>query len=177
MRRWLRPVLVVTATALIAAIGVQSASAHSTYLANVTIKSVVDNPTTVITPPPMPPDNGGSSSQPIQGTTQPNSKVTIYDNGQAVATGQSDGDGNFSIDTPLKEGQNQIEARTSNGQPSNQITINRQGGSWWHRYGRWLALSCLLIIVLVGGGWWLIAAKRRKDDEGANEGQDGQQIF
>lgn len=111
-------------------------SAIPDQLSGKIVSSVIDNPTTVITPPYVPPGGTGQPSVPVSGTAQPNTKVKIINNGRAVASGQTNSDGKFNVQTPLDMGNNQITVQTPSGAPSNQVNIKRHSNSWWYHH-RW----------------------------------------
>lgn len=159
-------------------------SAIPDQLSGKVVTSVIDNPTTVITPPYVPPGGTGQPVVPVSGTAKPNSKIRIFNNGRAVASGQANNEGNFNIQTPLDMGKNRITVQTPSGAPSNQVTVERHSNSWLY-YHRWwfffgglglilFALAMLVFLHYRSTGHLWPASKRKlfggdDDDEGDDD--------
>ena len=136
-------ILTIVATAILCV-----GTVHADQAKGRVVKSVVNNPTTVIVPPtpPTPP----APTQTITGSGKPNSTITITDNGSVVATTQTDGQGTYSVPVPLVLGKNRLQAIGDYGS-SQTITLTRQP-AWWSRWGNVLtALAGLSVILLIIG--------------------------
>jgi hypothetical protein len=162
-------VLVLALVLLLAVPGTALASQAS----NKTIKSVINNPTTVITPPVDPNPPGDTTTVTVTGSSSPNTHLKILNNGQTVAQTTTTDDGTFSVPVPLQDGRNVISAQKPSGETSKPITITRVP-AWWQHWGKKVAVGigvavALSILYFVAHWWWTGRKRLIAGDDDENQ--------